>query len=141
MPLTLPLKPFACMTGFICLVGLPLPLSAEDKQEPSRAPSIGQIRTDCAGDRKKYCSSVKRSRLTACLIKNQSGLAPSCRGHIDRLIVARAALRKCNTDLKKHCAKAGSNYSKAFSCLARNKDSLSSKCQTSLADARQTLKN
>jgi hypothetical protein len=118
-----------------------LPLGAEDKAAPATAPSIGQIRADCAGDRKKRCGSVKRSKLTSCLIKNRSGLAPACRGHIDRLIIARAALRKCNTDIKKHCAKAGSNYSKAFSCLARNKDSLSSKCQTSLADARQTLKN
>lgn len=137
----LSLKSFASLAAIACLVSLPLSINAEDKQETQRAPTIGQIRADCADDRERHCGSVKRSKLTACLIENQSGLAPACRGHIDRLIVARAALRKCDIDIKKHCAKASSNYSKAFSCLARNKDSLSSTCQTSLADARQALKN
>ncbi|MDH3740492.1 MAG: hypothetical protein OER56_02745 [Hyphomicrobiales bacterium] len=137
----LSLKPFACITAIIWLLSAPVPVSAEDKQEPQGAPSIRQIRADCAYDREKYCGSVKRSKLTACLIENQSNLVPDCRGHIDRLIVARAALSKCEPDIKKHCAKAGSNYSKAFTCLARNKDSLTETCETSLVDARKTLKN
>lgn len=135
------LKTFACFIAIIWPVGAPPPTAADDKQDPQGAPSIRQIRADCAYDRKKYCSSVKRSKLTACLIQNQSNLAPDCRVHIDRLIVARAALDICEPDVKKHCAKAGSNYSKAFSCLARNKDSLTETCRTGLADARQTLKN
>ena len=141
----LSLKPFACIAAIIALAVYSLPVLADDKQssdgKTGGAPSISQIRADCAADRKKHCSNVKRSRLTACLIKSRPDLMPSCRGHIDNLITARTALRQCDKDVKKHCAKAGSSHSQVFTCLADNRKQLSPTCQTSLAEARRALKN
>ena len=139
------LKPFARIAVTIALAVCSQPVLAGDKQSSDgrtgTAPSISQIRADCAADRKKHCSNVRRSRLTACLIKNQPNLMPSCRGHIKNLITARTALRQCDKDVKKHCARAGSNHSKVFTCLADNRKQLSPTCQTSLAEARRALKN
>ncbi len=85
----------------------------------------------CKNDREKFCKDVKpgEGRVFECLVNNLDQLSDPCKSKIQKKKAELDLFKEnCGSDIEKFCPNTPIGKGRIQSCLAKNKDQLSSKC-------------